>query len=733
MKNTANISFFGGVRLRRTLNRLTVKARQSLALPLLFLLLNSYFLILTLPVHAGTNAAVTFNTNTGALSLPTAPAFYAANPPPGVTNALTNASQFVAATNGVAAGLVATNGMTVSAGGNTATLTLAGIGMGAITNLVKSYPGGLYLGTLQHGILVDINGNVWAGAFIGSVGASNLTGQINPANLPAMPFVNVLQYGVTNDGVTDVTANLQNLLNQGGALYFPPGRYLSQELQITNNTALLFNGATLAYAMNAWNTNIFIREMLNTNISIFGKMELDGQMYPNITTNTFQTYLGKLAFTLVNALKWNYWYPMGLRHGFQFNTESGGTIDQVTVHGFNGIGVLPLSISGIGSEGTPKASVGAMNCYSNLVGFYSAQPFTAAEITNWVTNYVPNALSPEYMGWSKVTCGMNTVGMTFEAANCTLADSDISDNYINDLEFGGSGNDHHGTISGTMFNHSTLIPLIAAGGLLGEIYSHCQFRGNSINNGFVLSGCAGWVVEDCMFDEPLAITNEGTPPEDANFFINNLYSGAWSSVSLSTDSQLVYYGNQSYTVFGDNDGQPMTLGGLTITGNAGITMTGPGSVIDGGTNNGFGNTTISDEVGLPGPGALVLTGPENTDTGNPEYGILLTGEDSNNDIYWTIDVYGNFNGVIGFTNGLASYATNRLTGYSASSAGCTNTSTFTEEFDVMTTNATLVKFDNAGNPWDTNISLSATFPIFLQPRAFWTNSGTVTITGEHAF
>jgi hypothetical protein len=384
--------------------------------------------------------------------------------------------------------------------------------------------------------------------------ATNLIGQINPANLP-VPFVNVLKNGVTNDGATDVTTNLQNLLNQGGAFYFPAGRYYCQELQITNNTALLFNEATLVYATNAWNTNIFVREMLNTNINIFGALELDGGnsfnpgMYPNVATNTFHNYHGDRLFSYAYALEWNYWNGCGLRHGFQFNTESKGHVDAVIIHGFNGIGLMPLSISGQSSDGTPKSSIDSVNCFSNLVGFYSAQNFTAGYITNWVTNYVPNAKSPEYTTWSKVHCGENTVGMTFEAANSTLVNSDISGNYINDLEFGGSGNDHHGIISSTSFNHSTLVAIVAGGSLQGETYSSCTFRGNIANNGFTLSGCAGWKFVDCTFDQPLAITNDG----NANFFINNLYSGTWSNVSLS--GGWIYYGNQSYTIGGDTDGQ----------------------------------------------------------------------------------------------------------------------------------------------------------------------------------
>jgi hypothetical protein len=496
------------------------------------------------------------------------------NLPTGSTNALTNAGQFVAATNGVAAGLIVTNGMTISAGGNTATLTLAGQSMGATTNLVRSYPGGLLLGNLSNSILVDPNGAVWANTFIGGVNTSNLNGQINPTNLPAMPFVNVLQHGVTNDGVTDVTINLQNLLNQGGAFYFPPGRYLSRELQITNNTALLFNGATLVYAINAWNTNIFIREMLNTNISIFGTLELDGQMYPNIATNTFQTYQGAYSFTVANGAQFYLWNPYGLRHGFQFNTEARGTIDQVQVHGFNGIGVLPLSINGTSSMGTPKTCLKSANCYSNLIGFYSVEPFTfPGYITNWITNYIPNAQTPEYMYYQNLHCGLNTVGIVFEAGNSVLANSDISGNVIDDLEISFGQNDHHGSMVGVMFNHAQVAPLVANQIKLGENYIGCHFDGNA-NNVIYMAGCCGMHFSGCDFFTDLAITNLNTSSSgtlEYNIMDDCTYRGAWSTIPFVSDGQLIMRNNFSWDTVGD-------LPNITIAA-TGVTNYGPRQAI----------------------------------------------------------------------------------------------------------------------------------------------------------
>ena len=89
-------------------------------------------------------------------------------------------------------------------------------------------------------------------------------------------------------------------------------------------------------------------------------------------------------------------------------------------------------------------------------------------------------------------------------------------------------------------------------------------------------------------------------------------------------------------------------------------------------------------------------------------------------------------GILIANDGVTSYATNRNT-YNANSVGCTNTNGMAFVFNVTASSATIVQFDAAGNPWATNSSLSATFPILLGAGGFWTNSGTVAINGAHAF
>ena len=185
------------------------------------------------------------------------------------------------------------------------------------TQLNGALPSAQISGVYSAGVTFSNSANHFAGAFAGD--GSGLTNLVQSC-------MNVLTAGVTNDGVTDVTVPLQNLLNKGGAFYFPAGRYLAQELIITNNTTLFGSGATLVYAGNSGNKNIFVRCLLNTNINIFN-LDFDGGDYSDITTRTFQTYQGIQTFASPD--QYFFWNPVGLRHGLQFNTEAGGTISGI--------------------------------------------------------------------------------------------------------------------------------------------------------------------------------------------------------------------------------------------------------------------------------------------------------------------------------------------------------------------------------------------------------------------
>jgi len=420
------------------------------------------------------------------------------------------------------------------------------------------------------------SGTVTANAFSGNGGG--LT------NIIPQSYVNVLNAGVTNDGVTDVTVSLQNLLNKGGAFYFPPGRYYAQELTLHNNTTLLGSGAVLVYATNSWNNNIFVRGLLNSNITILG-LGFDGGDYSDITTRTWYGYnnsgFATNSMNIAAGTIFGYWNPMGLRHGLQFNVQGGGSIFGITIFGFSGIGLLPVAPEQAINylSWSVKTYVSGVTCYSNFMGLFSSGTIgeslvigTNAYQPNWITNYVSGAADPEWMSYSGLNLVGNTIGLCASAGNCTYVNSIIDGNLFGEFDCGGY-NSTHGCMNSIIFTHNIDAALYMHGYPIGEQIINCQFRDNGSQT-IILDDSQGITIDFCTF-APLSITVENTYGNGQNFFRNNSYSGTWAGQTFSTDGHLIYYGNYSYDTAGDNDGQPLTLlesgntSGLTFTNAAG--------------------------------------------------------------------------------------------------------------------------------------------------------------------
>jgi hypothetical protein len=414
-------------------------------------------------------------------------------------------------------------------------------------------------GTYSNAVTFSNSANNFTGTFSGD--GSGLT------NIP-QAYLNVLRAGVTNDGVTDVTVPLQNLLNNGGAFYFPPGRYYAQELTITNNTTLLGSGAVLVYANNSWNQKVFVSCLLNTNITIYN-IGFEGGWRGDPSMNTFITYNGTKTFAPTSAQleQLGYWNEAG-RHGLQINTDAGGTISGLTIQGFLGIGLLPVSSSGTSAYGRRKTVITGITLDQNLFGLYSTATIGQANVTGYITNlinniYVIGAMNPEYESYSQINCFSNTVGLRWDAGNCSIVDSSFSGNYIGEVNISG-GNQNHNLVEDCFFNHNTQNAIYYYSGGSGPTtpagteWIGCRFDANA---NIMIDTAFGIKFQGCTF-VALCLTNVNTPSGNQSFFVDNYYD-TWAQGNISNDGGMVFKNNYSWVTANDIANQTIAASGVT--------------------------------------------------------------------------------------------------------------------------------------------------------------------------
>ncbi len=439
-------------------------------------------------------------------------------------------------------------GSITASGGNVVTNNQTGVTLGGSFSGAYS---GAYSGALTNATAASGTNNAV------SVSSGIVTVQFN-TNLPAssgggVTWLVATNYNIVPNGVTDNTTNMQSFLNNAGALYFPKGNYLAQELWITNNTRIVGDGAVWIYATNAANTNIFVKCMLNTNISIEG-ITFDGQINPSKTTN-FITYSGtNNILQNLGGSKMIYWNPTGFRGGLEVNGHGRGSFKNLTLRNFSRSGFIVYgSQSSTYSMSVDKAEINNVNCYNNFVGVYASGIMSLDNapynVLGWYTNEVPGCLPPEYVTLTGLNCYNNTVGAQIDAGNIIVQGSTFNRNIFNIMQLGGV-NPCHGTFTGCLFNHADNYAFYSYNNQSGELIAGCQFRSGA-TEAIYLSACAGYVFQNCQFNY-LTITNVNSYPGD-NYFINNTFDSAWSSVNLSTDGHLIHFHNRRFYNGNDSD------------------------------------------------------------------------------------------------------------------------------------------------------------------------------------
>ncbi len=343
-------------------------------------------------VFAGTNASVMFNTNTGALSAPTASQFYANNPPPGPSNALTNfnaapvtfSSNLLVSNNvivdgnqtnygvlAVAGGAningVLTTGSSISAG---ASITTAG-GVNAANSIIAPQ-GNFTIGLTINYNPVLTNGQTnasLAGAFSGAFTGSGL-GLSNTYSIAAIPGEGIVgSYTVLNhQGLA--SGNTAAMLRIG----YQSGPYPVQNIRTwwdnfafdsyvwTSNNYSFTNEVSLEYP-----AGTFYRLTFNgaTNITMKpGQPATPTDPLGGVTLPANTLFWIRCYRTCTNGAQWPYGaivdnngYPGGLWQGALGAVQDltlTGTVTNAFTYGFG-----PSAITGLRADNckTPPATV----------------------------------------------------------------------------------------------------------------------------------------------------------------------------------------------------------------------------------------------------------------------------------------------------------------------------------------------------------------------------------------
>lgn len=162
-------------------------------------------------------------------------------------------------------------------------------------------------------------------------------------------FHNVKYYGVTGDGVTDDTAAIQNVLNMGGLIYFPPGNYLVTESIYPIANSIIFGS----------NSKIFTNQAI-TIFRISINSDSDESVY-NVLFENLELYAtnntgDSTGFSLVQneSVTTNKMYNIKLNNLY---------IHNFTARGINTYG------GPVGSAGThPMPTLYVTNCYLSTIG-----------------------------------------------------------------------------------------------------------------------------------------------------------------------------------------------------------------------------------------------------------------------------------------------------------------------------------------------------------------------------
>ena len=166
--------------------------------------------------------------------------------------------------------------------------------------------------------------------------------------------------------------------------------------------------------------------------------------------------------------------------GVQYNVAAGGALENITVSGFPGYGIILENTNGQFAYSHPMSTLYGLTCYNNYIGCYPRGDHSSPPCYGW---YSPSGGaggdddSAEYTDLSGCYFVHNTVGLVGGYGNFRVIGDKFTDNYIGDLTPSGTAvfNSDHGLISGCTFNHNGLAGMYIGGGLSGGTIVGCLF------------------------------------------------------------------------------------------------------------------------------------------------------------------------------------------------------------------------------------------------------------------
>lgn len=392
----------------------------------------------------------------------------------------------------------------------------------------------------------------------------------------------------TPQGNNDSTAYLQTNLAKGGSFIFSPGIYYASNLVLTNFTTIYGYNATIVMQPGATNFLVYMPSNI-INVQIFG-LKLDGGQ-SGIGWEYGPTLSGRINGQL------NRGNVFSNRSGIQFNTSGGGVLRDCLVTGFPGYGYFLINTNSSGDYLYPRAQLRDCHADRNFIGIWPSA---------WNYDFDPTGSAPdmnaEYYSFASFAATRNTIGIGIDAGNNNVVGALVTGNYIG-VYFGAGHNAAHGIVSSCTINHNNYA---FWGQGSSEMICNNLLYANPIAGYFDACGDLQFCGNRFYPGESVVLTNTYAFSTVSNslpmFFYGNSYSGNWATnpfyfqqqALASTNTVVSFWGNYSYTINGDNDGQP--VGGK----NAAVQFLSPANQFNG-TFNGNGS-------GLTGLNATQLAG-----------------------------------------------------------------------------------------------------------------------------